>query len=227
MLGNPLLMRRKTTVNPIVGVRMLFQPSPTDTTSTYLTDATGKTITYAGTVSLDDDAPFAGTRSILLTGTTDSRCLIGVAADTAIGTGDFTMEAWYKGTDSSGYILSNSGTIYTNSFRWGEAGDGGLTLRAGFGLLVGSGSIWRNGTWHHVAVVRNGNVITQYVDGVVNASTIISATITIAGAGKFSIGVDMMNTAYSLSGRVACVRVSESAVYTAAFTPPTGLFPTV
>ena len=76
------------------------------------------------------------------------------------------------------------------------------------------------GTWNHLAIVRNGATITIYRNGVAYGTTIsIGASSINYTPGAFRIAVDSTN--YT-NGYISNFRiVNGTAVYTAAFTPPT------
>ena len=75
-------------------------------------------------------------------------------------------------------------------------------------------------TWQHLAVVRNGNVYTLYVDGVSKATTTSSSTFS-SGTDPVQLGV-YGGTLYPAVGYFQDIRVTKGlARYTANFTPPT------
>jgi hypothetical protein len=77
------------------------------------------------------------------------------------------------------------------------------------------------GTWNHLAIVRNGATITVYRNGVAYGTTIsIGASPINYSPGAFRIAVDSTNY---LNGYIGNLRiVNGTAVYTGAFTPPSG-----
>jgi hypothetical protein len=78
-------------------------------------------------------------------------------------------------------------------------------------------------TWHHIAIVRNGNVWTLYLDGTAAESTTVSGTLS-AATGHFSIGGDYYDTTYPFRGYVDEIRVSNIARWTSNFTPATAAY---
>ena len=138
----------------------------------------------------------------------------------AFGTGNFTLEFWYRGTSttggfglltggSSGYWQLNlfSGTMY-----WQDAAGSS-------NLLNVSASPILNNAWNHVAVVRNSTTTTIYFNGV----SVTSATDTTnysGTGGNFQLGFDSNNN--YIAGYISDYRIVKgTAVYTANFTPPT------
>lgn len=97
-----------------------------------------------------------------------------------LGTGDFTVEAWVRTAAAGG-----SGTIIARKDSAGGPGDGGFLLVLGSGgslkfatddgfgyfqVLTGATAA-ADGTWHHVAGVRQGAGLTIYLDGIAQAAT--------------------------------------------------------
>jgi hypothetical protein len=84
------------------------------------------------------------------------------------------------------------------------------------------------GVWHHVALVRYGNTLTTYVDGV--AGTPADCTGISFGDSGFTVQLGGVNNApydAPLNGYIDEFRVTKGvARYTGSFTPPTQAFPT-
>ena len=147
--------------------------------------------------------------------------------------GAFTIEAWVYPTS----INTNENCIYgqgdnvsvTNFFDFGYATDGRIELylnNGGSRIIGGTAGDVEALTWNHVAVVRRGtgsNETTLFVNGDSAATgtcgTLNTPTSTggIIGSSPYSSG----NATRSVEGYLADTRISLSAVYTGAFTPPT------
>ncbi len=143
--------------------------------------------------------------------------------DFAMGTGAFTAECWIYTTDYShgegGYSQrvfdSNGGQL-----GWYITSDGtGLT-----GSLV-SGTDERStytpglNVWTHIALARSGTTVKAFVNGVEVDSTTNSGSV--ASSGAFIVGAKS-STQGAFKGYISNLRVIKgSALYTAAFTPPT------
>jgi len=154
-----------------------------------------------------------------------------VSSATTVGTSNFTIEFWV-------YPTASPTTNWNPIFSMGASG-GGQEIRisqningTGYGYLipnsansadifVGFGTLTLN-AWHHIALVRNGSTVTFYRNGVVIGST-TSVGFNFTNTGTFYIGYGQYaGDGYFPGGYVSNFRlVKGTAVYTAAFTPPT------
>lgn len=162
------------------------------------------------------------------------------------GTGDWTIEGWvniatrttnypaFFSNNRGGFAVSPPGLAITVSnsdsasyndkfvFAWGS---GGFTSpSAGSAYLLVASSANSLNTWYHLAVVRNGTSIKMYRNGTEVASATISAGSTFDwGYNGALIGGGNWDGANSyMNGYISNLRlVKGTAVYTAAFTPPT------
>ena len=146
-------------------------------------------------------------------------------ADNALfkfGAGDWTVECWI-------YLTSSSGT---NTFvsKGGSTTDWALavaptTPRLYFGIDtndygLSTGPILSLFTWYHVALVRSGSTVTQYLNG--TAQTTATNSANFASTGEFRIGRGRDTSSNYFTGNISNVRVVKGqAVYTANFTPST------
>jgi len=151
------------------------------------------------------------------------------------GSGNFTLEAWVN-------IGSSSGTksIFSKVFDFGPfiLLVDGTTVKY---YLSSTGSSWNIvngasggtvsvGSWSHVALVRNGNIVTPYVNGIAGTTTTTSATLT-SNIRALVIGADQTNGSGFVdifNGYISNARIVKGvAVYsgtstsTANFTVPT------
>jgi len=137
----------------------------------------------------------------------------------AFGTGDFTVEFWMYTSGTTSGILQ---------------GD----INAGWGLFILSGTLyWQsvvnqtnrlivnvaaylNLAWRHWAIVRSGGTLSLYIDGQLITS-VADSTNYADTAGTFNIGQAPVVGTF-LTGYLSGLRIVKgTAVYTAAFTPPT------
>jgi hypothetical protein len=145
-----------------------------------------------------------------------------------LGTGDFTLECWYYAQDISlvalfglwGPTSSNvSWLMYLNGTGnpiWYTSTNGSTQTPS----LTSSIAITLN-AWNHIAISRVSGTTTVYVNGVSggNTSTVVSL---FAATSVFTIGYNPAGTTDNVLGYLSNIRIVKgSAVYTAAFTPPT------
>ena len=141
----------------------------------------------------------------------------------------FTFECWVyltSGHSSGGGILSmRSGYVYcplvvkeTTTF----IGNGSLN---GWSFLSSSGGVVGRNTWSHVALVFDGTNVRLYVNG--NGS-FDNPTISNKPHPSWPVGDRFLNVGYDFDGvadgYINDLRISDIAVYTANFTPPTSPF---
>ena len=168
--------------------------------------------------------------SVYFDGVSDFLSIADDDTDLKFGSGDFTLEMWYKGTDTDQYAtLTAKGTGGFTSGDWSlmmnhsVAGDIAFYVHeysmSGPMLITGDVSTSDN-EWVHIAVVRSGNDWNLYVNGVSEAYVDSSITI------NDTTSIVLIGADYSygrhLSGFISDYRIVKgTAVYTAAFTPPT------
>ena len=147
------------------------------------------------------------------------------------GASNFTIEAWvYPTTNAAGRGISSSwqsggsyGFNITSSnfleFFFTDAASGISTKS-----LTGTSRTVTANSWSHVAVVRNGNTGSLYVNGVADTTTYNFTGVTIynyngvAKLNRFGLGADATN---QYTGYISNYRfINGDAVYTANFTPP-------
>ena len=152
--------------------------------------------------------------------------------DLDMGTGEFTFEAWIKpikhgGTNDPNYMgffcsieygVNDSMTIQVKN-------DGKLRYIAGDGGDDETGSTVLWGNWNHVAIVRSGSTIKGYVNGIEEISSTYASAVDFGEGGGTVIGElarDNYPGDYPYRGFISNLRlIKGSALYTAAFTPPT------
>jgi hypothetical protein len=194
------------------------------------------TVTRAGDTRVQSFGPFTPARaystsvvggSMYFDGSGDS---LSIANNTALnlGSGNFTVEAWFRTTvdlGASSYAIHfgkwNTGAFEylldynSGSLRWFNAGNAGLPI------ITAATTITSN-TWYHVAVVRSDNTTTLYLNGVSVGTPSTNTTYTNLTA-PLMIGYksDGNGTGF-YTGYISNFRlVKGTAVYTANFTPPT------
>ena len=145
---------------------------------------------------------------------------ISSSSDFAYGTGDFTWECWVY-IIQGGYALdhgSNGGTIalsHTTVSRYYNTtvGTGSVLYTTGFGTIPTE-------TWTHIAAVRSGGTTYLYTNGVLSSSASDSHNY---GSQAVRIGQYGGGGSNYFGGYISDLRIVKgTAVYTSAFTPPTG-----
>ena len=139
----------------------------------------------------------------------------------ATDSSDFTYECWvyftsfgsYGSVFSSAPISGSVTGIVVSTDQWWVGNGSSVTQ-------IVSGNKFKLNRWHHVAVVRESNTVTGYVDGVsvgsVAYSSAISST-TVRLASRYNNDAN-----YLMAGYISDFRyVVGTAVYTSSFTPPT------
>ena len=150
--------------------------------------------------------------------------------------GQFTIEGWVKKPD-----MATVGDIFTI---YGGGGGGG---NAGFQIFVGNNAggsgincyfssdgsawtnvqedyTWANGTWYHLAITRDGsNVVHIWVNGTeVGSGTSFTGTVADPAAyDTLSFGARTDTSSNQWDGYMDEIRISDTARYTASFTPQT------
>ena len=174
------------------------------------------TITRAGNTTQGAFAPYGISWSNLFNVNNDKLTLSGPNLS---GLTNFTFECWVNfnsfGSDRK-YFLGVSGSPYYQLVHDSSAG---ISFRVtGYVKVVGesSNSGWAVGTWYHVALVKSGNTYTIYKDGVSIATSTYSTalpSVVINYLGGF-------DSTTGLNAYMSNIRITNTAVYTAAFTPP-------
>jgi hypothetical protein len=147
----------------------------------------------------------------------------------AIGTGNFTVELWYRpvsnptqyppiwGNDPAGGYTADVITfcdrhiIAPGKFAF-------FSFNYGGPMLVGTTTV-TNGQWYHLAIVRNGNVYTLYVNGAAESSVTTGVVLTSTTTMPLSIG-GQTSGQYTNSYIYDFRFTKGIARYTANYTPP-------
>ena len=142
-------------------------------------------------------------------------------------TGNFTLECWFRPANTG----ERFDLIATNTTGEGRTFCNTTTsnqIQAFIGTTVGnllltSTTTYSANTWYHYAFVRNGNNYYLFLDGNLEASETVGTNRSIAQVAVLigarpSFGNDAMN------GHIDEVRISNTARYTANFTPSTTPF---
>jgi YD repeat-containing protein len=204
--------------------------------TTLFTDSSAvpKAVTSMGDTKISTAQSKFGGSSLYFDGVHDYVALP-AAPSLTMKSSDFTIEMW----------VNKLGNNANYSRLWNPDGDYYADLIIAIdpnGNLVSYGSstgtswnLWAfatgipvpNGTWKHVALVRNGGTVTLYLDGVGTVMTTSLGTTALHDGGySHVIGGQGPNPDRALNGYVDDVRITKGvARYTTNFTPPTQAFP--
>ena len=168
---------------------------------------------------------------------------VAAASTLAPGTGDFTIEFWFKASGNALHGTKNrriwlfdgpsGNTADTNQFQLLIAETGNATAVAGSIMYIrhesGGNKFYRGNTinicdnsWHHVAIVRKSGVISSFVDGRFDTSTSLYDGANISpnsGNARPRIG-SYDSSSGGFTGNISNMRYSSIAVYDKEFTPP-------
>jgi hypothetical protein len=205
--------------------------------STLFTDEKGKDVTRIGNTVIETSQSKFGGSSAYFNGS--SGLSVSDPNDFNIGLANFTIEFWF-------YKISGSSQTYQRLIQFGPnggapAGENGLwvianrataneclpfvdTYSGAYRSPTGWGTQPTQDAWHHLAVVRESDVWTIYIDGAVYATgTLAGYSISKADVyiGQNSTGGERFN------GYIDDIRITKGvARYTAPFTAPTTSFNT-
>jgi hypothetical protein len=206
--------------------------------------STAATFTTAGTPSVQAFSPFAPTAAYSAATNGGSGYFDGTgdylsvadSADFNLGTNDWTIESWFyataysvdyprlwgqstaggTGNNSVGLFFQTQGDGSNINLRWGTTSN----------QTNDSGAITINATknqWHHIAVVRDGNTMRLYFNGVQKYSTSVTGVTFYNSTAAFAIGANSSGGEL-WQGYISDVRlVNGTCLYTGGttFTPPT------
>jgi hypothetical protein len=173
------------------------------------------------------ETPTPVTGSVSFDGSGDYLSLAS-SEDFNFGSEEFTIEFWINTTTTSikgiASKRTSAGASNTNWIVYVTAA-GALQFYASDGSTYQINGIFggkiNDGSWHHCAVVRNGNTFTLYVNGVSVTSQTTSFTIS-STSRPFYIGVDNPGNSTDILGYISNLRILKgTALYTSNFTPPT------
>jgi len=220
--------------NPIITTPTVGTGDMTVTGDAYASKVDPFTIDYA---ALSYSSEFSGNGFLSMSASPDYN----------VGTGNFTIEMWVKGTNTSSqgspsyirmfqtdnpsttYDANSSNQILQITMVPGSGYYNTWSMGSGSGAsvnLVGSTNLM-DGSWNHIATVRNGNTLTQYVNGSAEGSTNVgSATFDNNGNNGNRPRVGANNTSSgNATMKISNVRLTVgTALYTGNFSVPTNSF---
>ena len=240
--GNALMLGYMSGIQVLKGTGYSSLPIPTapatnitntslllNFTNAGITDATAKNdLETVGNAQISTTQSKFGGSSMYFDGTGDYALTISSVANSALGSGDWTVEFWLytnvgsttynvidwrpnatQGAYFSFYLNSGTPTYYTSSAD----------------RIVGGSAIPAT-TWTHVAVSRSGTSTKMFINGTQSGSTYTDTANYLGAVNRPAIGGGGIDTNNTLNGYIDDLRVTRGyARYTANFTAPTTAFP--
>ena len=207
------------------------------TTSTNIVDSSSspKTVTPVGNAQISTAIadPFGNSTGVIAFDGTGDWLTVPFNDGWSFGLNNFTVECWFRTSSTNQYasLVSADGTgINGWSFLLNPvANDGKLTFYepnlAPSLLSTATGGL-NNNQWHHAALVKNGTLLSIYVNGISSASLTTSASASLPGT--LYVGGSVVGGSRALNGYIDDLRITKGvARYTANFTPPTAPFPDI
>lgn len=230
------LRSSRTGSNIKVGLRQRYNPLDTNTkllmhmdgadSGVLFYDETGRTVTVGGNACTKTAQYKFGVSSAYFDGTGDY-VTVPDSDDWYFGTGNFTIDCWVKLnsvlTSTETFIAQWNNDSTPSTVAWALV-KGNATIQFWYyasGTVSPSWSYTWTTAWTHVAIVRNGTLITCYINGVsVGVYSIGSASINDASSVVY-LGT-MAAAQNAFTGYIDEVRITKGlALWTDNFTPPT------
>ena len=192
-----------------------------------------KGITAVGNAQVSTAQSQFGGASAAFDGTGDA-LLIDHQGSMRFGTGDFSMEFWYRPTSRA----TNYPVIFSNRNGFSS---GNIVFHDRHASNTSKLTVWIynlsaaspifttttttvNGTWYHIALTRSGTSLKLFVNGTQEGSTYTTSANIDTGAGSDLYYLSFPGSDSEYNGFIDEVRVSNTARYTANFTPSTTAF---
>lgn len=204
------------------------------------TSANNFTINRNGDVKIANFGPFSPSSAYSTSSSGGSMSFDGSgdylsAANSSVnnlGTNNFTIELWFKSDTGSlnthaCFVASYSSPTSGSWAFKAQSGTSGYIQFASYGPSwndwVTSTNVAADKSWHHCAVTRSGNTLRIFVDGAVAGTWDITGKSFDGGGHPLTVGFMAQDSTSYINGNISNVRiVNGTALYTAAFTPPTG-----
>jgi len=224
-----LIVPRRRVVANLNALLLLHGDGANGSTSIVDSSSLGLSPTLTGTTQISTAQVQSGFgQSIWIPNSSSELQFASLPSQYSFGTGNFTVEYFVYPTHAGSVIaryFSFSVGTYPNAsyreitFRQRDSNKYDLFYLVGTSASTSLSSInvARN-TWQHHAIVKNGTALTAYIDGV-SRLTLSGVTATF----NFST-LTFSPTFESGNGHYDEIRISNSAIYTANFTPPSAPF---
>lgn len=196
--------------------------------STVITDVKGHPFTALGNAQISTAQSKFGGASCSFDGANDS-IRASASNDFALGSGDFTIEGWFRtnSTAGTGNLITYSASTSGNDTAFHLIRSG---TQLGFNVFVGAtqyGSLASSvvaNTWYHFALTRAGTTMRAFKDGVIFQTTTVTGSLN--NPANMILELGEWQTLYDYNGFIDEVRITKGvARYTANFVPPSLPFP--
>lgn len=206
-----------TPLTAITGTQLL-----TCQTNKFIDNSTNNfTLTLTGDIKVKSMNPFQRNtgKSLYFDGTGDYTSIL-QGPQFAFGAGDYTIEAWVYRTDSGTQraIVDLRGGSYVNVLFYMNSANQLVAFNSTSTWITSTGTISLN-QWTHVAIARAGTSVKLFINGVVDGTATNSDTN--VSSGPVYVGRQSGSTSNDWLGYIKDIRITKSARYTTAFTPPT------
>ena len=207
-----------------------FDAAPGSTNNTLLDSSPNNYTLTATGVSQGGAGPYAGMYSMYFD-ELYSMCTLPTTFPN-LGSSDFTVECWYRGTYSAQtqIILSlgeNTAAYAALLFAVDATGHFAVYLSQTGSTwlandLIGTGGVLTVGTWYHLAISRVGGTVTAYVNGVSILTVAVTGSLMTSTTHKVGTYGPTNAVSTKLIADISNLRVViGSSVYTGNFAPPT------
>ncbi len=188
------------------------------------------TPTLVSLPTINGAAPKFGAGDALFVSASTSYTTYPDSTDWAFGTGNFTVDFWYKPVTTGNQDLCGQGSDGNNVWRCQYDGTN-LCFRVASGgvnfVNIAVSQSISAGTWYHIACIRgwsgNANTWALCFNGTALGTTSDSTSFP-DYTGTFQIGNSTNSADGSTNGHIDEFRVSNTARWTANFTPPTSAY---
>ena len=201
-----------------------FDGANAATTTSDLSNRNG-TVSFLGNASLSTAQSKFGGSSMYFDGAGDYLRVIDTYWNSALSSGDFTMECWARfNVDQYIALMSNRGG--NDGFAIVRAASGQIYLYFRTGTWVymnyygGTRTTVTENVWYHIAFTRSGDTWRLFLNGTVEDTLTSSSNMTNGSSGSLDIG--QANGLGPMAGWIDDLRITVGvARYTSNFTPPT------
>ena len=179
--------------------------------------------TYVAYLFAGGESTAATARSVDFDGVGDYLSFA-ASSDFQLGTGDFTVEGWFKydGVGNTPCIFdfrSTTGSVTDGFAAFVKSSTGKLGLYTAGGWICDDGVAQFENQWYHFAAVKSSGTIKLYINGEQSGSSYTTSTNFTNNTFKIGSGATGAN---QMQGWISNVRVVKgTALYTSAFKPPT------